>query len=49
MCGGGLMVYAKAMLNITHLRDVKLRCEDLEYKWICLDLKDTRKTLTANI
>ncbi len=47
--GGGLMVYYRKSLNVTHLIDSNLCNHDIEYQWLCLNLKDTRKTYIGNI
>ena len=47
--GGGLCVYARNKYKVSHVVDWNLCTPDLEIMWVCLDLKDTRKTYIANI
>ena len=47
--GGGLCVYSKTNYKLTHLVDMNLCTPDIEIMWLCLELKDTRKTYIANV
>ena len=47
--GGSLCVYTKDKYKISHIVDWNLCTPDIEVMWVCLELKDTRKTNIANI
>ena len=47
--GGRVCAYVSIKCRIEHLEDWNLCCEDIEYQWLVLKMKDTRDTYIANV
>ncbi len=44
-----ICMYVRDQYDVTELTDCNLCCEDLEYQWACLKIKDTWDTYIANL